>query len=422
MLIGEQSEPINIRKHTLLSKPLVSIIKTINVDKLQFSGYLEIKLDNNHENNNFEIWYLFFSKGKVVFSGDKLICFSDILSALKSYIPNLRNNKIISSEEIERKTQRANVEKDISIAELLDELALNIKTLNSTKIVESIESHIIEDAEKHLFCNAQEVKIFSDLKVDDLRPIVGLEIEEFFSKIVMRRSEWEKIETIIPSLNYHIQCNTESPQWKQLSQVEKTKIEKLSSSGDTLEEICYKLGEDSLKIAQIFSKLIKQKLVLIDVDRNNFPKIVKPSITKNVSKSSNQDISAPSKAELVIIDDSSVLLKEFSSVVRDLGYEVECCDDALKAIDLLLKHEPKVIFIDINMPELSGFKLMKLIRTKPQLSSTPLVILTAEKTMMNQQRAKWAKSKFLSKPLSLEDRERFVTELKDILHSIAPLR
>ena len=138
MLIGEQSEPINIRKHTLLSKPLVSIIKTINVDKLQFSGYLEIKLDNNQENNNFKIWYLFFSKGKVVFSGDKLICFSDILSALKSYIPNLRNNKIISSEEIEKKIHRANVEKDILIAELLDELASNTKTLNSTKIVEAI--------------------------------------------------------------------------------------------------------------------------------------------------------------------------------------------------------------------------------------------------------------------------------------------
>ena len=104
MLIGEQSEPINIRQHTLLSKPLVSIIKTINVDKLQFSGYLKIKLDNSHENNTFKIWYLFFSKGKVVFSGDKLICFSDILSALKSYIPNLRNNKILSSEKIEKKT------------------------------------------------------------------------------------------------------------------------------------------------------------------------------------------------------------------------------------------------------------------------------------------------------------------------------
>ena len=422
MLIGEQSEPINIRKNTLLSKPLLSIIKTINVDKLQFSGYLEIKLDNNQENNNIKIWYLFFSKGKVVFSGDQLICFSDILSALKSYIPNLRNNKLISSEEIERITHRADVKKDISITELLDELALNTKTLNSKKIVEAIKSHIIEDTEKHLFSNAQEVKIFSDLKIDDLRPIVGLEIGEVFSKIAMRRSEWEKIETIIPSLSYHIQCDPTSPQWKQLSSVEKNKIEKLCASGNTLEEIRYKLGEDSLKIAQIFSKLIEQKLVLIDVNRDNFPKIVKPSIAKDVSESSAKDISASSKAELVIIDDSAVLLKEFSSVVRDLGYGVECCDNSLKALDLLVKHEPKVIFIDINMPELSGFQLMKRIRTNPKLSSTPLVILTAEKTMMNQQRAKWSKSKFLSKPLNLEDKERFVKELKTILHSLAPLR
>ncbi len=417
MLIDEQSEPVNIRKDTLLSKPLLSIIKTINVDKLKFSGYLEIKLHNNHENNNFKIWYLFFSRGKVVFSGNQLICFSDILSALKSYIPKLRNNQLISFEEIEKMTRRANVEKDILMVGLLGELALNIKTLNYQKIVEAIESHIIEDTERYLFHNAQEVKIFSNLKIDDLRPIVGLEVEELFSKIMMRRSQWKKIEAIIPSLNYHIQCNTTSPQWNQLAPVEKNKIEKLAAAGNTLEEIRYKLGEDSLKIAQIFSKLIEQKLVLIDANRNSFPKIVKSSITKDT-----KDISKSSKAELVIIDDSPVILKQFSSVVKDLGYGVECCDNSLEALDLLLKHEPKVIFIDINMPELSGFQLMKLIRTHPKLSSTPLVILTAEKTMINQQRAKWSKSKFLSKPLNLEDRKRFVTELKDILHNIAPLK
>ncbi|MGB5712536.1 MAG: hypothetical protein WBM44_16695, partial [Waterburya sp.] len=150
MLIDEQSEPVNIRKDTLLSKPLLSIIKTINVDKLKFSGYLEIKLHNNHENNNFKIWYLFFSRGKVVFSGSQLICFSDILSALKSYIPNLRNNQLISFEEIEKMTHRANVEKDILVVGLLGELALNIKTLNYKKIVEAIESHIIEDTERYL--------------------------------------------------------------------------------------------------------------------------------------------------------------------------------------------------------------------------------------------------------------------------------
>ena len=422
MLIGEQSEPINIRKDTLLSKPLLSIIKTINVDKLQFSGYLEIKLNNDHKNDDFKIWYLFFSKGKVVFSGKQLICFTDILSALKSYIPNLRNRELISFEEIEKITQRANVEKDICMTELLAELALNVKTLNYQKIAEAIESYIIEDTERHLFLNSQEIKIFSNLKIDDLRPIIGLEVEELFSKIVMRRSEWKKIETIVPSLDYHIQCNSTSPQWKQLSPVEKTKIEKLSAAGNTLKEIRYKLGEDSLKIAQIFSKLIENKLVLIDVNRDSFPKIAKPSIPKDISEPSVKDISKPSKAELVIIDDSPVLLKQFSSVVRDLGYRVACCDNSLEALDLLLKHEPKVIFIDINMPELSGFQLMKLIRTNPKLSSTPLVILTAEKTMMNQQRAKWSKSKFLSKPLNLEDKARFVTELKKILHSIAPLK
>ena len=108
-------------------------------------------------------------------------------------------------------------------------------------------------------------------------------------------------------------------------------------------------------------------------------------------------------------------------MVKALGYRVKCCANALEAVDFLIEYEPSVIFIDINMPELSGFQLMKQIRSQAELYAVPLVILTAEKTLMNQQCAKWSKSQFLSKPLSSEDNRRFVTELKATLQSSAPI-
>jgi CheY-like chemotaxis protein len=73
------------------------------------------------------------------------------------------------------------------------------------------------------------------------------------------------------------------------------------------------------------------------------------------------------------------------------------------------------------MPGITGFQLMKQIRSQPKLASIPLIVMTAEKSMLNQQRAKWSKSKFLSKPLSIEEIPQFKSELTAVLQEFAPI-
>ncbi len=86
----------------------------------------------------------------------------------------------------------------------------------------------------------------------------------------------------------------------------------------------------------------------------------------------------------------------------------------------MLESKPVVIFLDINMPGASGFDLIKQIRRQPQLSSIPLVLLTAEKTVSNQWRAQWASCKFLAKPRTPAEIHVFQTELRQMLGEIAP--
>ena len=115
-----------------------------------------------------------------------------------------------------------------------------------------------------------------------------------------------------------------------------------------------------------------------------------------------------------------ILLKQFQKLVADWGYEVRCCSNASDAAEFLLQSIPELIFLDINMPDISGFQLIKIIRMQPELSSIPLVILTAEKTMMNRQRAKWSKSIFLNKPLNIEEIGTFKSDLKTLLTKLLP--
>jgi CheY-like chemotaxis protein len=72
------------------------------------------------------------------------------------------------------------------------------------------------------------------------------------------------------------------------------------------------------------------------------------------------------------------------------------------------------------MPGASGFDLIKQIRRQPQLTSIPLVLLTAEKTVSNQWRAQWASCKFLAKPRTSAEIPVFRTELRQMLEEMAP--
>ncbi|MDJ0746777.1 MAG: response regulator [Xenococcaceae cyanobacterium MO_167.B27] len=315
--------------------------------------------------------------------------------------------------EIQKMIERANTETDISMLRLLSELTISNQLPDYQELTGALKSHILAESEKYLFDYPGEAKLVFDKTIDNLRPIIGFEVEHLILALQQRKKQWKKLNLFIPTMDYQVICNTQSAQWKLLSEPEKRKLSILVNSGETLEKIRYNLGEDSIKIARTFSKLIKQELVVIKAKSNDLPSRDNPPFIEETPKSL-----AP---EIVIVDDSPVLLKQFSSVATGLGYRVRGCDDAVKAIDILLESEPVVIFLDVNMPNLSGFQLMKQIRLQPKLSSIPLVILTAEKRMMNQQRAKWSKSEFLSKPLNSEDRLRFVSELKTLLQSLAPI-
>lgn len=91
--------------------------------------------------------------------------------------------------------------------------------------------------------------------------------------------------------------------------------------------------------------------------------------------------------EIFIVDDSSILIEQFHHLVEKWGYRVSYSNNALTAVQTMLESQPAVIFLDLNMPGASGFELIKQIRLQSQLSSLPLVLLTAEKSVSNKWRA-----------------------------------
>src|SRR4051812_37054896 len=82
------------------------------------------------------------------------------------------------------------------------------------------------------------------------------------------------------------------------------------------------------------------------------------------------------KAHVLLIDDDRDELDIFVSAMNrtDIPYECTYYDDVEEALKMLGNIHPDLIFVDLNMPRISGIECLRLIREKDDFSHTPLIL------------------------------------------------
>ena len=80
------------------------------------------------------------------------------------------------------------------------------------------------------------------------------------------------------------------------------------------------------------------------------------------------------KKKILIVDDDEEICDELSEILRDERFQVEAVYDGLKASPMIQKGGYNLILLDLKLPNLSGFELLKMIRQKKILSR--VLILT----------------------------------------------
>ena len=81
--------------------------------------------------------------------------------------------------------------------------------------------------------------------------------------------------------------------------------------------------------------------------------------------------------KVAIIDDAKTIRMMMSHTLKGMGCEVECAEDGYKALSMLRRFKPDLIFLDITMPELDGYQTCTLIRNADDTRNTPVVMLSS---------------------------------------------
>ena len=104
--------------------------------------------------------------------------------------------------------------------------------------------------------------------------------------------------------------------------------------------------------------------------------------------------------KILIVDDEKMLTELLSSHLQDCGYETFAAEDAEQAISMLNIY-PDLILLDINMPEMDGLELCKIIRNNV---TCPILFLTARITEPDKVNGlQVGGDDYITKPFSLQE-------------------
>lgn len=69
----------------------------------------------------------------------------------------------------------------------------------------------------------------------------------------------------------------------------------------------------------------------------------------------------------IAVDDEPLALRLVETFIEQTPFlELTCsCDNAVEAMSLIREQQPDIVFLDINMPNLTGMELARLLQEQP---------------------------------------------------------
>jgi len=85
---------------------------------------------------------------------------------------------------------------------------------------------------------------------------------------------------------------------------------------------------------------------------------------------------AENNAKVLVVDDEPDIIEMLKVLLEDESYEVVTANNGKEVVDKAKEEKPDVIVLYLMMPEMNGFEACEKIKEDPELSDTPVLILT----------------------------------------------
>ncbi len=102
---------------------------------------------------------------------------------------------------------------------------------------------------------------------------------------------------------------------------------------------------------------------------------------------------------VLLVEDEDHLRRVMKDLLEREGYRIVEAADGITALEMLDRHSPDVMLLDLNLPGLDGYSVLAQVRSRPSTAELPVIVLTAKGDEDNEVRVlRLGANDFLTKP------------------------
>ena len=82
------------------------------------------------------------------------------------------------------------------------------------------------------------------------------------------------------------------------------------------------------------------------------------------------------KTKILLIEDDKMIVEMYTLKFESEGYEVVCAENGRDGLEKAGKENPDIILLDVILPEMDGFSVLKSIKELDIVKEVPVILLT----------------------------------------------
>jgi DNA-binding response OmpR family regulator len=93
-------------------------------------------------------------------------------------------------------------------------------------------------------------------------------------------------------------------------------------------------------------------------------------------------------ATILVVDDSLDVCKPLTRLLTHYGLDTEWVTSGEAALEYIRSNSAKVVLLDIGLPGISGFDVLRVMRAEPEFAEVPVIIYTGRSDEKAQEEAR----------------------------------
>jgi DNA-binding response OmpR family regulator len=82
------------------------------------------------------------------------------------------------------------------------------------------------------------------------------------------------------------------------------------------------------------------------------------------------------KKHIVLVEDDEFLAELYATKLNMDGYEISLAADGEKGLKLIKEKKPDLVLLDIILPKMDGFEVLRQMKEDSEVKDTPVILLT----------------------------------------------